>query len=325
LLSTSLAQPTVAQVDTVVTRSENSAGTAKRRGVITDWKGSSLSLQSETRTRQIDNDRIVEIQTSWNSDYLLAKQLLDNGQTGAAAEKLRAAMASEMRPWAQTIIRSDLVRALCASDDYSAAIEEFAQIIAADPQTRFLYLIPLPWSGSLGNARVENLAQPLLSSTEPTLQLIGASWLIGGPERAKATQILQKLATDGDPGVAGLAAAQLWRMEIGSADETKVASWERRIMQMPNPLRAGPYYVLATAQARLKETQPAAVNWMRIPILFPQQDALSAASLYKCASLLHNDGQTDEARTLWTELLQDYPESMWAKQVDKNLLDTQNN
>ena len=94
---------------------------------------------------------------------------------------------------------------------------------------------------------------------------------------------------------------------------------------MPTTLRAGPYYVLAAAQARLNQKQQAAINLMRIPILFPEQEALSAASLYKCAKLMHNDGQSDEAKMLWTELLQDHPESVWAKQVDTSLFKSQNN
>ena len=318
-------QPGLAQTDTVVTRGENSPTTAKRRGVITDWTGSSLSLQSGTRTREIDNNRIVEIQTSWNSDYLLGKQLLGDGKTSEATAKLRLALASETRPWAQTIIRSELVRALSAADDYPTAIEEFSRMIAADPQTRFLHLIPLPWSGSVGNAKVVKMAQPLLVSSEPVLQLIGASWSASGSDRATAVQILEKLAADSESGISGLAAAQLWRTEITAADERRVSNWKQKILRMPSSLRAGPYYVLATAQARLDKNKQAAINLMRIPILYPEQTALCAASLFKCARLLHNDGHPNEARTLWTELRQDYPESIWAKQVDTSLLKTQDN
>lgn len=325
LLLTILGQPGLAQVDTVVTRGDNSSATAKHRGVITNWTGPSLSLQNGTRTREIDNDRIVEIQTSWNPDYLLGKQLLETGKVSQAAAKLRTALAGETRPWAQTIIRSELVRALSAAEDYPVAIQEFAKIIAADPNTRFMHLVPLPWSGSVGNASVEKIAQPLLASSETALQLIGASWLTGGSDRARARRVLEKLATDDEPEIAGLAAAQLWRTEIASVDQMKAGHWEQRILQMPNSVRAGPYYVLAMAQARLNQDQQAAVNLMRIPILFPEQEALCSASLYKCAKLLHNSGQTDEAKTLWTELLQNHPESIWAKQVDTSLLNTQDN
>ena len=320
-----IGQPGIAQVDTVVTRSENSEKTAKRRGLITDWTGSSLSLKSGTRTREIDNDRIVEIQTNWNADYLRGEQLLDKGNTSEAAEKLRLALASETRPWAQTIIRSELVRALLAAEENAAAIEEFGKIVAVDPQTRFLYLVPLPWSGSVGNARVQELAQQSLVSRDPVMQLIGASWLTGGSDRAKAIQLLEKLANDFESRIAFLAAGQLWRTQVATADESKIGNWEQKILQMPKPLRAGPYYVLAMAQARLNQNEKAAINFMRIPILFPEQTALCAASLYKAARLLHNDGQTSEARTLWSELLSDHPESLWAKQVDASLLKTQNN
>lgn len=319
-----LGQTGFVQEDAVIVR-HPSGKTVKRRGVITSWTGSELSLKSGTRTRAIDNDRIVEIQTSWNTNYTEGKQLLAKGDYREAAEKFRKAVAEEKRQWAQLIIRAALVRAYSASDQNAAAVEEFAKIIGGDPQTRFMHLIPLPWSGSVGNAALKSQAKTWLESSNPVLQLIGASWLTSGVDRSLAIQKLKKLAQDEEPIISRLAAAQILRTEITAVDEQQVSKWEQKISQMPESERAGPYFVLGLAQARLGQNQRAAINLMKIPILFPDQNALSAAALYKCANVLHNDGRTEEARILWNELLTDHPNSIWAQQVDTGLLQSQNN
>ena len=84
---------------------------------------------------------------------------------------------------------------------------------------------------------------------------------------------------------------------------------------MPRDLRAGPYLVLAEAQARAGLIEQALVNLMRIPILYPEQRTLCAAALYRAASLLHNKGQTEQAQTLLNELITYYPQTIWAQQA----------
>lgn len=311
--------PALAQPDTVVSRSQ-SGKNAKRRGTIVEWKGGSLSIQSGSRTRDIDNHRIVGIQTSWHDSYEKAKPLLDAGKPVQAIVLFREALSNENRTWAQNIIRAELVRAYSASEQHAEAIREFVRILATDPQTRFMSFIPLPWSGSSGNTAVRDIARELIDSREPAAKLIGASWLTSGNDRAKAIQVLEKLAKDFEPEIAYLALAQLWRTETGIANRAKLDRWNQKILEMPKPLRAGPYFVLANAQANSKLADSAALNWMRIPILFPDQSHLCAASLYKCAKLMQNDGQTKQAQTLWTELLSKYPNSIWAKQIDPSQL-----
>ena len=86
---------------------------------------------------------------------------------------------------------------------------------------------------------------------------------------------------------------------------------------MPRQFRAGPLFVLAGAQANCQKTDLALINYMRIPILHPQQRALAAAALYRSAGLLHNKGDAKQSKAVLNELLSKYPETIWAQQASQ--------
>jgi tetratricopeptide (TPR) repeat protein len=300
------------QPDTVVTLRKESDQTIKRRGTIVQWKGMSLTIHSSGRDREIDNDDIVEVQTKWSEDYRSGIAELKTGKTQIAIVKLQEALKNESRPWAQRIIRSHLVDAFQSIEKPAAAVDQFLQIVREDPHTRFLHLAPLPWTGSTNS--LDQPAQKWIESDEPVQQLIGASWLLGGAQRAKAIEVLQDLSRDIDTGIRNVAIAQLWRVRANvNLKQTQV--WQQIIDQMPRSLRAGPCFVLADAQSRAGQVDEAQVNLMRIPILYADQRSLSAAALYRTANLLHNSGQPERAQTILDELVAKYPQTVWAQQV----------
>ena len=298
--------------DTVVVRRQDSQQTLKRRGTIVEWKGLSLTLNSNGREREIDNDEIVEVQTGWGQDYVEGVRELKQGKTNQAVIKLQSALASESRPWAKRIIRSRLVDAFQTLEQPAAAVEQFLLIVREDPQTRFLHLAPLPWTGS-SNA-LQSQAQQWIQSREPLMQLIGASWLLSGPQRQQAIKVLESLARDIDARIKNIAIAQLWRTRT-TVNQRQTEVWQGIIEKMPRSLRAGPYLVLADAQARTGLTELAQINLMRIPILYPDQQSLSAAALYRAANLMHNGGDTQRAQSLLNELVTNYPQTIWAQQA----------
>lgn len=309
-VSTSQAQPAL---DTIVVRRENSEQTLKRRGSIVQWQGRTLTLHSNGRDREIDNDQIVEVQTAWSQEYVDAVALFNQGQTKEAIAKFQTALIQESRIWAKPIIRSYLVEAFQMVEQPGSAIEQFLQIVRDDPQTRFLPFAPLPWSSAANSLNVQSTEQ-WLASREPVIQLIGASWLLGGPKRDEAIKTLESLTRDIDPRISHLAIAQLWRTRTNvNLKQTEV--WRDIIEKMPRPVRGGPYFVLAEAQARLGQSDAAQISLMRIPILYSKQKSLSAAALYRTASLMHNLGNSEQAQSILNELVLNYPQTIWAKQA----------
>lgn len=301
------------QDDTVITRRKNSPETVKRRGTITDWKGFAITIATNAGEKKIENDAIVEVQTNWQPAYVAGLSSLEFGDLTKAIEQLRAALNSERRNWAQRIIRADLVRAYQANEKPLAAVEQFLAITKEDPQTRFFNLCPLPWLPS--NAAMNQPAQQWLKSSDPVQQLIGASWLLIGPQQKAAIQVLDELSRDIDANIKYLAIAQLWRTRNLNANARQIEVWEKLLVSMPKPIRAGPWIVLSEAQSRADQVDEAAINLLRIPILYPDQIGLSAAALYRAGHLLHNTGRTNEAQTVWNELRQQHPGSIWAQQA----------
>ena len=302
-------------IDIVISRKPGSENTVKRKGTIVDWRGGAITIESTGRQREIDNDHIVDVQTAWNEFYQAGLKELRQGRVKLAIEQFGYALEKEKRAWAVRIIRSHLIESFLAVDQPDDAVKQFLEIVAEDPQTRFLYLAPLPWAGS-GNALVQQ-AEKWIEVRQPIAQLMGASWLLAGPKRSMAIKKLEELSRDIDPRIRCMAVGQLWRTRANvSQKQTEV--WEGLVEKMPREFRAGPLFVLADAQSKCQKTDLALINLMRIPILYPQQRSLGAAALYRCASLLHNKGQAKQSKAILNELVTKYPETIWAQQADQN-------
>jgi tetratricopeptide (TPR) repeat protein len=305
--------------DVVEVRSEKTGNILKRKGEIRSWEGSSLTLEANGRTDSIPNDTIVRIQTTWSADCLSGRQLLESRQFAAAIEPLAKAAGAETRPWAAAMIRADLVRSLSAIGNDFDAFQQFLLILSQDPETRWMEFAPLAWEGGLVDAPMAALAQKCLESKQPNLQLLGASWLLGTPQRAAAVEVLKKLKQDIRPEVAHLASAQLWRTELPQTSDKGVEGWARQVDRMPESLRAGPLLLVGLASQRLKQTDRAALSWMEIAILHGDNYRLAAIGLSRSAGLLAEQGKTEAARRIWIELSQRFAGTQWATEAESRL------
>jgi hypothetical protein len=305
--------------DVVIVRRSDATEPLRRTGTIVDWKADSLTFSTGTSQREIDNTDIIGIETNWPVEYTTAKQQMATGHFAAATTNLQSALSTERRPWAVRIIRANLIRMHGATGNRAAAIQQFLTLIDDDPQTRFFQLCPLQWIS--GNHNLGEHAAPLMTSPDPVRQLIGASWSLTGTDSETATRVLDKLSRDIQPQIKHLAIAQLWRlraMNLKTVNAPLISVWESNIESMPAEIRAGPWFVIAETQLRLGEHESAIINFMRIPILYPNASDLSAAALYQAGLLLHNVGSQSEStdsKTIWDELKQKFPQSIWAGQI----------
>jgi len=272
------------------------------------WTGLTLQLQQTGRTRDIDGEEVLRIETQWPAEYEQGLDELSRQQFQLAETLFAAALTQERRQWAKNIIRSKILRSQLATENFAAAAETFFQIIATDPQSRFIPLCPLRWTGN--DAGMNQKARDWISSDEPIVQLLGASWMIGTNDTARG--VLGDLARDIDPSVAGLAVGQLWNARQTKMTAAELNVWLKKIETMPIAVRAGPRYAIATAQARSGFPDAGIANYMRIVILHPDQPLLAAPALYRSASLLHNTDRNDAAQKLITELKNKYPATNWA-------------
>ncbi|MGC3967955.1 MAG: hypothetical protein QM775_11475 [Pirellulales bacterium] len=151
------------------------------------------------------------------------------------------------------MLRSKLVAALREQDRWELAAEEFLRLVQADPQTPYFDVIPLPWTATAPTPALEAKARTWSTSTTSNVAaLLGASFLEHDrPHRA--LKRLRELALDGDPRIALLAEAQIWRNAAVTADVSTVEGWERTVDKLPESLRAGPALVVGRAWAQRGE------------------------------------------------------------------------
>ena len=311
--------------DILITQSDGTGEKSKRRGVITQWLGKEITLESSGRSRQIDSDTVVEIQTEWPDTYQKGQELMRSARFADAITPLQQALQAESRPWAQRAIGGKLIECYLATGNESVAVGQFVHIARQDPDTRFYNLAPLPWISTVGLGNINRQTDDWLDSTEPVERLMGAAWSLSGSQRSKAIAALKELSGNKNSSIAALAKSQLWRTESVSAKPNTLRRWKAEIQKMPPSIRAGAYLMLADAQTRNKQNDQAATNLMRIAILHPEQHGLAAAALYRCADLRQNAGHSDESRTLWAEIVRNYSNTLWAKQASAHLNDSKSN
>ena len=313
--------------DVLLVKKANSDSIIKRKGIIEDWLGYSLTISVNGSSKEIDSTLVVDLQTNWPAAYENGKRLAAAGKTSEAIKKYRQALAVEKRPWAQRIIRSKLIPAYQLVANSSAAVNEFRTIIAQDPNTRFMHLIPLPWSNRVSPVPGAN---EWLDSDQTAIQLLGAGWSLTSEknQQQRATETLDQLAGDLDPRIRDLATAQLWRLRTRLSPK-QIQQWEQIVAGMERENRAGAMLILANAQQKHGNLDAALLNWMKIVTLHDHQSTLVAASLFQTASALRSitPEQTKQKSypkpdPFFAELHQRFPESSWAQQV---MFDTGNN
>lgn len=101
----------------------------------------------------------------------------------------------------------------------------------------------------------------------------------------------------------------MWRLDIPRVSVDGVERWEEGLEQIPESLRAGPYFVIGEALARLGEHDRAALAYLRVPVLHETNRQLAARALVSAAQAVSKAGQAEEARRLLNEVVADYADT----------------
>ncbi|MBN1852618.1 MAG: tetratricopeptide repeat protein [Pirellulales bacterium] len=310
ILSFLVLTPTVLAQDTVHLRPDRpGVGSYVVRGEILDETGCELTIlmQGSAKPRRYPAERIDHIETTWPKALEQGHQAAAECDFSAAALHFLAAAQVETRPWARRRIWAEWIVCYRAIGQDSKAGDLFLEMVQSDPTTPAFDRIPLAWfaTESVGVAKAKTW---LASQDQPAAALLGASHLLATAQRDAARARLRQLAdqTD-DPRIAVLAEAQLWRLEVMTSDEAKVARWGERIEAMPAVLRGGPYFILASALERLNHPDEAALAYLRVVIHCGHDRPLAARSLLGAARAIQKTGHTDQSCHLLRELVRDYP------------------
>lgn len=291
--------------DVVTVKRSNPPGKSRRRGTIVDYTGQTLTLKlSSGRQEQIESSRVLGYETERVPEHENADQMLADGRFSDAIVSYRAAIQSEERRWMRRVILGQMARCYHNMQQIVQAGETFKLILQSDPATRLFDAVPLTWVSSTPPPGVIERARQWAGNSDlPAVRLMGASWLLGTPDRRDAIDTLSKLTDSGDPRVATLAEAQLWRDRLVTASIEDSIHWEERAESLDVSLRAGPYFMLGQLLARHGRNKAAALALMRVPLQYSDQQDLAAEALFAAGEQLEKAGEREEAHAVYRELV----------------------
>jgi len=281
-------------------------------GTVVDFTGQELRIRSMTGGEsKIRARRVLRVETKQTPAHVEGNKLAAQGKLTEALAQYRIALAEEQnRIWVQREILAQIVSCRHALGRIEQAGEAFLKIVQNDPTTQHFDRIPLAWRPHEPSLTLERKARAWLSDRKSaTGRLMGASWLLSSRDRADALAALNELTDDDDPRIVLLAVAQLWRTKIVAATPKDADLWRLTTAGLPEPLRAGPYFVVGRALARQQRHEQAATAFLRVPVLYGQHRSLAASALFAAGEQLEKIDQKEQAAGLYRELLRKYPEA----------------
>lgn len=313
LAATALA--TTARGDTVtLSGSDAGAGTIEITGEVVDYTGEAITIsRPPAGERDYPASRVVAVDTAWPAGYTAGLDALAAANYAEAAQQLAAAARADRRGWVRRLAMQSLMQCYAAAGDPTTAGKLLVEIARSDPATPAFEHAPLAWHAA--TAVPPSVVSEWLASPTPAAKLLGASRALSGSDRATAVAALEQLATSGDPSLAPLAEMQLWRIELVTASAADVARWQARLRTFGEQLTPGGWLVVGDAYRQLKQTDNAALAYLRCEMLAgDRQPQLAAYALGRAADTLERAGQGGEARQLREQLVADYPKTDPARQ-----------
>ena len=309
--------------DTVTVLTGKDAKTrTNRTGEIVEYTGESLQLKSSSgRVENIPAARVVDIRTTWTLTHERGDLLRAEGKLEEAINVYKQAQRDESRAWARRKIMAELVGCYAELGRLDSAGDEWLAIVKSDPLTMYYDVMPVAWNSLPPSAALESRAAAWLNRTEPAAQVLGASWLLTGPQRSAAITALETLVTGKtvDPRIRSLAQIQLWRTKLVSAKLDEVQRWQSAIEQMPAEIRASGYFVVGEALDRLEKPTEASLAFLRIPLVHNQQRVMAADALIAAAKQLEDLKRTEQAVGLYREVLSGYSRTAAAEEAKTRL------
>ncbi len=304
------------------------AGRARLTGRVLDYTGELLVIElPDGRRQQIPGEKVLRVQTEYGPTHQQANERFREGRLSEALSLYRKAIQEEERRWVRREILARMVRCYEDTGQLAAAGETFLLLVQSDPNTPYWETIPLAWVPAEPDVGLERVARQWLGQDpqeSPVSVLLGASHLLSTSERSAAIQRLQSLVGHRDRRIALLALTQTWRTYIQVTPD-QLKNWQRTIQNLPDPLRAGPYYVLGRAWAQQGQWEEAALAWLRIPILYGRPRLVSARALLEAGQALDRLGHPDQSARLYQELIRTYPESAYVSEATQRLEQRQQN
>ncbi len=324
LLKLCLVTQQVDAKDRVVVQPPDKASPLVIAGDIVDYTAATISLHVNDKlpVRTFPADQVVSVEAVQTDAHREGVRLFAADEIDQAVGQFKKALEDEPRDWVKREVLGWLVRCAMRQRDRGTAGTRFLQITESERAPREWPLIPLIWDTAEVNTSLRQQARQWLTSDDDVARLLGASCLLLDTSYADVTRsTLRRLARSGDPYIASLATAQLWRLNITTGvSPNELSRWQSDIEAMPVALRAGPYFVLGRALVQESEYDQAAATFLWLPTVHNENEPLTSQATVNAGTVLMRLGRIEEARSLWQEVTEGAGWTLAAAQA-RSLLD----
>jgi hypothetical protein len=250
---------------------------------------------SLSKRLRFPSDQVESVEPFWSGE-LTPKlvQLFDQGMYREFIRLLQDADLTPIPQWQQLLLLEMVVRAVGALQGPTAAAGPFLRL--ADSAPDFLHAsMPLCWTFAELDRDFEAKCRGWLDSSSESAQLLGASWLIHGPESSRAVEVIKRLQSSSRTAISQLSVAQAWRIVTPPETMSHLNKWVATRDKMLAPLALGPTEFLVERLVRIGQPDLALGQALWIITIRPADKARASRLLDQSAQLLLAGGYQSEA------------------------------
>ena len=274
-------------------------------GMIEELDDQKIVYTEGEKQREIPSDRVMHVVPVWRTEAAAAAhQLFEDRNYRGAKEAIAKAVSNDLPRWQQRLLVAEFVDVFAALGEHRLAGGVYLKSLAANqPPAMLLAHLPMNWTSVEADRLHYEAATEWLASEDPYGQLLGASWLLLGPDSDAARAALGKLQNSKQATVAALATAQTWRLVPPLEAKEKIGEWLEFRDRLLEPLQIGPTEFIAERCARTGMIDLAIGQWSRIATVHADRPHRVFAALNAASRTLGQQGRADEAKRFqaWAE------------------------
>lgn len=254
----------------------------------------------ESKRHDYPSNRVQSVVVKWATpEAAEVHQLWTNRTYAEVVRKTAPAVKSGVPQWQQKLLIAQLCDALQALGRTKNAGAIFVESLAPNRPPAMIYIsLPLCWTSREPDAELTAAARTWLQSSEPSAQLLGASWLLLGNDFTEARKTLEQLQGSENETIAKLAVMQLWRLVPPPETLKRLEAWYEFRDRLMLPLQLGATEFIAERLMRVNEVDMAIGQWSRIASLHAERYHRSLVALETADRQLQELGRTEDSKRL---------------------------
>ncbi len=272
------------------------------RGVLVEWEPTRLVLvrKDAKGPTTFPGDQVIGIDPGWKEESFadVHRHFMEHRFAEVISEGQSILKTPSVPRWQQRLIVAEMVQSACALGQWQVAGKVYGYLAQDTSPQVLLSVIPLPWSDELLTAGkgMREPAAEWLQRSEPEMQLLGASWLVGSEQNGLAIEMLKRLSNHESSLVSNYAQAQLWRgVPPSEIESTYFGKWVALRDTMPLALQAGPTMLLGHRLEQSGAWELAVAEWLRIASLYGDRYHLKSRAIERAIAACSTAGATDQA------------------------------